>query len=317
MISAEHAAARDRAELVSMLYASEGSIYGRFGYGVACQTAAWVVDLKSTRIHDAAGGRAGSVELLAIDDAAVDVAHLIFERARRAQPGEMWRRPITWKSDFGLAGQSWGDTWKGFLAVHRAEDGTPDGYARYHADQKWEQRQARSTLTVDDLHADTPDVEVALLRFLFDVDLVATLRIESRTPTDRLPWLLTNPRAAHADEVGDGLWVMLHDVAGALTARTYERSGSIVLEVAGSGPQADERTRIALDVGPDGAEALATDRSPDLTVHASALGAAYLGGSRLRDAVLAMGYEEHQPGALAAADALLVCRDAPWCSTFF
>ncbi|HET7473068.1 MAG TPA: GNAT family N-acetyltransferase [Candidatus Limnocylindrales bacterium] len=317
MVTAEHAAARDRGEVASMLYASEGSIYGRFGYGIACQTAAWMIDVRSTRIHEAAGGRAGSIEVVDTDESAVDVARRIYEGTRRQQPGEIWRRPITWKSDFGLAGRAWGESWKGFLAIHRGDDGTADGYARYHADPKWEHRQPQSTLIVDDLHAATPDAEVALLRFLVDVDLVTTLRIEGRTPTDRLPWLLTNPRAARLDDVGDGLWVMLHDVAGALVARTYERAGSVVLEISGTEPDAEGRTRIALDAGPDGASADETDRPADLTIHASALGAVYLGGTRLRNAVLATGADEHRAGALDEADALFGTRDAPWCSTFF
>ena len=317
MVAAEHVAARDRGEVASMLYASEGTIYGRFGYGIACQTAAWIVDLTTTRFHDAAGGRSGSIELLDIDEAAVDLARDVYERARRQQPGEIWRRPITWKSDFGLAGRAWGETWKGFLAIHRADDGTVDGFARYHAEAKWEHRQPRGTLTVDDLHAVSANAELALLRFLADVDLVTTLRIEGRTPTDRLRWLLTDPRALRIDELGDGLWVMLHDVPAALEARRYERTGSVVLELTGTGPDFAGRTRVALDAGPDGAQAAETRVPADLTIHAAALGAAYLGGSRLRDAVLATGVDEHRAGALDEADALLACRDAPWCSTFF
>ena len=50
---------------------------------------------------------------------------------------------------------------------------------------------------------------------------------------------------------------------------------------------------------------------------ARALGAAYLGGARLRDAVLLQGADEHRPGALAEADALLRTVDPPWCSSQF
>jgi hypothetical protein len=74
---------------------------------------------------------------------------------------------------------------------------------------------------------------------------------------------------------------------------------------------------VALEASPDGARAVSTDRAAELTIDAAALGAAYLGGSRLRDAVLARGADEHRTGALAEADRLLACRDAPWCSTFF
>jgi hypothetical protein len=47
-----------------------------------------------------------------------------------------------------------------------------------------------------------------------------------------------------------------------------------------------------------------------------ALGAASLGGTRLRDAVVGTGFEERTPGALAA-DRLLRAAEEPWCSTGF
>ena len=316
MIEAEHDAARERGEVVSMLFASESGIYGRFGYGVATQTAEWSIDTLETRVHDAAGGLDGTVALVDIGEAAMDQAREVYERARRVQPGEIWRRPITWQSDFGLAGRAWGETWKGFLALHRGPDGAVDGYARYRAESKWDEHHVlRGSATVNDLHALDRDAEVGLLRFLFDLDLVRTVRLEARTPTDRLPWLLTNSRVAHIGDSGEGLWVRIHDIPAALEARTYEAAGSVVLEVVGGG--AASPTRVAIDATPDGATAVATDRSPDLTIDAAALGAAYLGGSRLRDAVLARGADEHRAGALADADRLLACRDQPWCSTFF
>ena len=75
--------------------------------------------------------------------------------------------------------------------------------------------------------------------------------------------------------------------------------------------------RLHLDATPGGATCRPTDRSPDLTLPVAALGGAYLGGTRLRDLVLATGADEHRPGALAEADALLRTAEEPWCSTFF
>ena len=72
-----------------------------------------------------------------------------------------------------------------------------------------------------------------------------------------------------------------------------------------------------LDASTAGATCRPTDRSADLTMPVSALGAAYLGGSPLRDAVIERGFDEHRTGALAEADALLRTIDEPWCSTFF
>ncbi len=71
----------------------------------------------------------------------------------------------------------------------------PDGYVRYHVDEKWEQRQPRSVLHVDELHALGDEAYVDLWRFVLDLDLVATVRAERRSPAERLPWLLTDARA--------------------------------------------------------------------------------------------------------------------------
>src|SRR5829696_4973778 len=230
MIQAAHAAARERGELASLLYASEFPIYSRFGYGPAVQTATWLVDVSATGFHDAAGGRSGTVDFLAPDDSAVPVLQDVYEGWRVRQPGEIWRRPITWRSDLGLTGSGWGEAWKGFVIVHRDDTGAVDAFARYHVDQKWEHRQPRNVLIVDDLHGRSDEAEVALWRFLAAIDLVTTVKAERRHPADRLPWLLTNGRAAEPFEPGDGMWVKLHDIPAMLEARGYERSGSIVLE---------------------------------------------------------------------------------------
>ena len=102
----------------------------------------------------------------------------------------------------------------------------------------------------------------------------------------------------------------------ALEARTYGRAASLVLEVVDDEAWGGTR-RLHLDATPDGATCRATDLSPDLTLPVAALGGAYLGGTRLRDLVLATGADEHRPGALAEADALLRTAEEPWCSTFF
>jgi predicted acetyltransferase len=146
------------------------------------------------------------------------------------------------------------------------------------------------------------------------VDLVATVKADHRAPGERLPWLLTNARAASADLV-DSLWVKLLDVPAALEARRYERAGSLVLEVVDT--EARDRSVLRLDAGPQGATARPTGESPHLTLDAAALGAAYLGGAPLRHAVLAHGVVEHRAGALAEADALFRTLDPPLTSTFF
>jgi predicted acetyltransferase len=319
MAATEHDAARARGEVVSILYASEYAIYGRFGYGPATTTATWTLDARATGFHESLGN-GGDLEIISTDADGEATARAVFDAWRVRQPGEIWRRPITWLADFGRSGSAWGPAWKGFVVVHRDDEGTIDGYARYHVEEKWEQRLPRNALVVDDLHALTDNAYAALWRFVGTMDWVASVKAERRTPDERLPWLLTNARAAIPADVGEGMWVKLLDIARALEARTYERQGALVLEIVErDGPTGgrERRTRLLLDASAEGARAARSKRSPDLTVDASAIGAAYLGGSRLRDAVLAHGWDEHRPGALAEADALLATLDSPWCSSVF
>jgi predicted acetyltransferase len=313
MVAADHAASRERGEVAAMLYAAEYPIYGRFGYGPACREARWALDVTSTGfVHDSPGG----VDVVTPSEESRDVIKQVFEAWRLRQAGEIRRNDHRWDFDLGLREDGWDPRWKGFLAIRRDAAGAVDGYVRYRNEDKWERSQPRNVLAVDELHALTDETYLALWRFLASIDWVATIKAERRIATERLPWLLTNARAAYITEMVDGMWVRLFDVRRALEARTYEREGSLVLEVVDA-EAPDGRVRLRLDAGPDGATARKTRRSPDLTVDVSALGAAYLGGIGLRNASMARGADEHRAAAMAQADALLRTLAEPWCSTFF
>jgi predicted acetyltransferase len=313
MAAAEHGAIRERGEALGLLYASEYPIYGRFGYGPACRVASWTLHTRDTSLHG--GIPAGRVEVVRPDPDTPKVLKAVFEAWRMRQPGEIARPDYRWEFDLGRE-TAWGERWKGYLALRRNGAGEVDGYARYRAKEIWEERQSRSTVEVSEMHALDHDGYVSLWRFLADMDLVVKVKAEGRTPSERLPWLLTNARAAVPADVGEGLWVRIFDVQRALEARTYEREGKIVLQVIDR-ELSDAGQRFELDAGPAGTSCRPTRRSADLTLDIAALSGAYLGGTRIRDAVLAHGADEGRHGALAEADALLRTADEPWCSTFF
>ncbi len=313
MAAKEHAALRERGEVVGLLYASEYRIYGRFGYAPGTRWTDWIVNARATGMH---GSPCGSVELVAPDASVKETLKAVFDASRMRQAGEISRRDVAWDLRLGLRDEPWGERWKGWVALHRDTAGTVDGYARYKAQPKWEEHLPQATLEVPELVGLTDAAYADLVRFLLEVDLVSTVKLEGRREQERVRWLLTNARAARPAEAGDALWVRLFDLPRALAARTYGRSGSLVLEVvddvAWGGTQ-----RLLLDASPDGATCRDTDRSPDLTLPVAALGGAYLGGTRLRDLAIGIGADEHRPGALEEADALLRTVDEPWCSTFF
>jgi predicted acetyltransferase len=313
MTLAEHAATRERGEVAALLYAAEYPIYGRFGYGPACLEAKWALDATSTTFI---GEGADGVDIVPPTEEMRDALKSIYDAWRTRQAGEIRRRDDRWDFELGLREDGWDPRWKGFLAVHRDGSGNVDGYARYRNEDKWERDQPRNVLTVDELHALTDDAYAALWRFAAEIDWVGTVKAERRIASERLPWLLSNARAAQITTLVDGMWVRLFDLRRALEARTYEREGRLVLEVVDA-EAPDGRIRLELEAGPDGATARKTRRSADLTIDVSALGSAYLGGIGLRHASLSRGADEHRSGALADADALLRTLAEPWCSTFF
>lgn len=313
MAAKEHGALVERGEAVGLLYASEYRIYGRFGYAPGTHVTDWVLAPRATGMH---GTPAGTVELLAIDEDARTLLTGLFEGWRPRRAGEITRTVTGWDFRLGLRDDGWGERWKGWVLVHRDATGIPDGYARYKADPKWEHHAAVAEISVQELIALTPDAYAGFIRHFLEMDLVAKVKLESRSEREPLRWLLTNARAASPIDTIDGLWVRLFDVPRALAARTYDREASLVLEIADDAATGG-RLRLLLDAGPDGATCRSTERSADLTLPVRALGGAYLGGTRLRDIVLATGVDEHRPGALAEADALLRTADEPGCSTFF
>lgn len=316
MATAELEAARQRGEAMAVLWASEYPIYGRFGFGPATRLATWTVETDRARIVEPA--RPGAVRYLEPSPDARDLMRDVFDAVRLRRHGEIRRRVFTWDDDLGLRERPTGERWKGFLLVHQAPDGKPDGYARYHVQDRWERVQPRNVLHLDELQSVSDEAYAGLWRTLISLDLVSEIKAERRAPHEPLPWLLDNARAAQVSEVGDGIWVALLDLPRALVERRFERAGSLTLEVVTDPRGPDERReRVSLDATPDGATCVPTDRTPDLVVDASALGAAYLGAVRLRDATRARGADEHRPGALADLDGLLLTDEPGWCSTFF
>ncbi len=304
-------AAADRGDAVSILIAAEWRIYGRYGFGVATEDAVWAVD----RARAAAGPPIGQVEAVEADQLR-KLAPPVYDAARRARPGGIDRPEPRWDMDFGLAypeGEK--PIWTGRAAVHRDPAGEVDGYLRWHADDDWDGMLPKSTLQVDELVTASPAAYRDLWRFALGVDLIATVRASERPVDEPLPWLLADGRAARQVQRWDRLWLRVLDVPAALTGRGYRSAGRVVLEVVD--PDGYAAGRFALDAGPDGAQCRPTTQSAELTLPAAVLGAAYLGGTRLRTLAAAGLVDEHRAGAVDAADRLLIGEQVPFCPLDF
>jgi predicted acetyltransferase len=293
--------ARRRGEPLAALLASESTIYGRFGFGVAVTVSMVEIERAHARLRQPVDV-SGRVRMLDPDELA-GVLPGIWDRYRRRQPGEVSRSQGWWvrrlRDDplFRPAGAG-----PRFAVVW--EDG--EGYVTYRVAQLWDNGLPRHTVIVEDLVATSPQVRAGLWQFCFGVDLVGTIRALNQPLDDPLRWSLVDPRRLRTIAVNDLLWVKVLDVEAALSARTYGSDQPIVFDVAGDG-----RYRLAAG------ECRRTDDLADLGMEAADLGAVYLGGVSFATLARAGRVAELAAGAMARADAAFATAPGPASCTGF
>jgi predicted acetyltransferase len=303
----------DRGELAAMLIAAEWPIYGRYGYGMAVEAAATIVDAGTAEFRDPQ--LEGSVEV--VDPAQlVELAPTVFDRHRITSPGSISRAEKLWPVYTDVVTREGMEPPKNRArVVHRDPSGTVDGYAVYDATDTWVHNRPQVKLNVGEFLWATPSAWRDLWRYLCAVDWVSEVQANVRAVDEDLRPLLVNGRAARQADRSDHMWVRLLDVPAALEARTYEVPLQVVLEV--QDPYLERGGRFLLDGGPDGATCAPTDREPDVSLGVDVLGAAYLGGARLDSYVVAGRVAEHTDGAVAALDLGMRTSRAPWATTGF
>ncbi len=215
-----------RGEVVATLRASEATIYGRYGYGVASSTQS--VEIQTARAAlrpDIAPG--GPVRLLDPSDT-WDILPRIYSEHRPRRPGTIDRPAVWWQ---GARLRSEFSSGPAYVAVHGIP-GSESGFARYRPidTEKWFIGDQR-TIVVEDFFAPTVDAYLGLLRFLFGLDLVDRVIFWMLPVDDPLPLLLLDRRAAKVTAVHDETWLRVVDVHQALTARSYTGDEAITVSV--------------------------------------------------------------------------------------
>jgi predicted acetyltransferase len=297
----------ERGEAIAALWASEETIYGRFGYGIA----AWAGVLKIPHEWDA------FAEPLALDgttrfvtpEEALELFPPVYEAMRRERPGMTSRSEEWWKDRQLHLPEHEAQAPRRFVVLE--VDGEPQGYAIYRTHFGFEGGNSSSRLAVREAIGATPHAMAAIWRFLLDVDWQARVETELVPPDHPLLLLLANPRRAQY-RIGDGLWVRIVDLPAALSGRTYGDAGPLVLELRDAICEWNDG-RWRLDEG----SCARTDEEPDLALDVSALGSAYLGAVSFAQLHAALRVEELREGAIARADALFAWRPLPWCLEIF
>jgi predicted acetyltransferase len=304
----------DRGEPLAALYASEASIYGRFGYGLGSFKTELEIDRAYTAFADAEY-EPRSIRVISKEEALAAYPG-IFERLRPDRPGFHDRSDGWWKYNF--ADPETDHHRQGFnsyiYAICEGPEG-PDGYVVYRTKNDWAGGNANGTLEVVEMLAITTDAYAALWRYCFDADLMARTSAWLRPIDEPLLHMLANPRRLKVS-VQDGLWLRLIDVAAALGRRRYAAEGRLILEVRDSFCPWNEG-RYELNGGADGAECIPSDAEPDVVLNAADLAAVYLGGVRLDTLRQAGRVIENEAGGVRRADAMFTWDPPPWCPDIF
>lgn len=311
MMRAQLSHAVEAGEAASLLIAAEWPIYGRYGYGPACDWVEWHLDTDLARVTGEPFGSLHLVDAAALEKAATTVV----ARQQAVTPGSIERTPFLHGLRSGTDRPP-DDKHEGRArVVHLDEHGEPDAFAVYAPKERWDGMRHHSRLEVEDHAAATSLGERELWRYLAGVDLVTEVRANG-SPASVLPYVLADGRAARREGSWDHIWARMLDVPACLTARAYAVADRLVVEVLD--PFLGRGGRWALDASPEGATCQPTKEPADLTLPVSALGAGWYGGTDLRLlAAGAWGIDEHAPGAVDRLARLLHWHQTPYCSTDF
>ncbi|WP_232519790.1 GNAT family N-acetyltransferase [Actinosynnema pretiosum] len=324
---------REMGDVAATLRATEGGIYGRFGYGVATRGR----DLRVNRVKAVPRGRVeGRVRVRPVSEVGDgEELRALFEGVRGGGLGGGWSgsRP-------GVIGR-----WDGWWSMHlkrekekdpqvviaTGPDGVDDGFAMYRVERSHTEK---SELTVLDLWAGTPRAWADLWRYLLGVDLVDEVVAHLRPLDEPVELLLVDPRGCRWESTSDETWLRLIDVEEALGRRAYAVRG-------GGGGGADpadladpaDPAELAVVLGvrdsvlPENAGSYRVSRggvervedAPEVVLDVAELAAVYLGDVSFA-ALAAAGRVEvvgEGTGAVERADRLFAVGEVAWAGTYF
>jgi len=311
LMRAQLADVRERGEPIAALWASEETIYGRFGYGLAAQD----IMIEASRVHAALRselpGPVGTTRLVGHDEA-LRVFPRVYDRIRRRTPGFLSRTRTWWEvrklDDRPERRRGAGELNRVLLEI----DGRPVGYALYRIKLEFEGAINTSRVVVLEAIGDSPVATREIWRYLLAIDWVAEIHYEF-LPADH-PLFLLVQRPNRLDwRVFDGLWLRLVDVGAALSARAAATDGRVTFDVSADPVLPDNVGTWTVEDG----VGRRSRRRADVRLDVQALASAYLGGFTFVELARAGRVEEVARGGIARADALYRVDAKPWCPENF
>ncbi|MFF2051285.1 GNAT family N-acetyltransferase [Leifsonia sp. NPDC058194] len=290
---------------LAILTVSESVIYGRWGFGPATFVSEWRIDTK--RVRWAGGPTVGRLSFTEPEEYR-ETGRAVLDAVMAARPGEIGLSAHLADRLIGPLKSS--DNPERYRLVrYDSPTGEPEGFVSFGV--KGHDDFVRHTVEVNHLAAATDEALTALWRFLLELDLVSEVRAFTRGVDEPLPALVSDVRGAAVASIEDHLWVRILDVPAALTARTYEHDGELVLDVTDDLGLAGGRYRLSVTDGV--ATVTETTDAADVTLPVASLGSVYLG----HDFARALGVAGKIEGDVLALDRLFRTAVPPRLSTWF
>ena len=310
MMAEELGLAQQEGLALAALTASEASIYGRFGFGVATSEQSIKVDTSARFAVNHTP--VGSVEV-ADPKVLLELAPVIFDRLHRQMPGSIGRHEFYRQFASGSISRDDGEDPKVKVALHYGAGGDVDGYVSYKFGG-WSS--TPYTMEVVDLVAATRTAYLELWQYLGAIDLVERVTWDEAPIDDPLPWALRDPRCVDASEARDMLWLRILDLQKALGARRYSADGTLVLRVTDSLGLAAGTFALTV-TGGEATVTPAPEAEPDLSLDVADLGSIYLGAVCPVTLEAAGRITEHTAGAALTARLMFAVERSPHCPTHF
>lgn len=311
LMRAVHDDTRERGrEPLLALWASQGSLYQRFGYGVAAHSYLATIP-HHLRLAHAPSARPHIEPIPVAEDRSRVQA--VYRRMRRERPGmpvldDAWYERNSTDSEQDREGASPLQT---YVVSTDSED---VGYVRLRYKSDWSSGFADGTVRVLEMVAVTPQAAATIYDLLLGSDLMRRTTVWNMALDDPALIWLDDPSQVELCR-RDQLYIRLGDVA-ALAQRAYCTDLDVVIEVHDRF-HAWNAGRWQLHVSGGESTCERTDADADVTTDVSVLSAAFLGSSRWGAMHVAGQVDEHRAGTVLRLDAAFGWPRAAWCPFVF